>query len=131
MKPHDVWTAIVQDPAAALVDDINPIQNLKQKEIITYGGRGGRSGRSMTAEARLYKEGDIGFISESTVDSGDVAVITYMTPNANITSVRGTVRSFDKEKDGSASLVSTSALISPFADRDDPKRVCWRPSTER
>lgn len=123
MKPHEVWTNIVQDPASAIVDDINPIQNLKQKEIITYGGRGGRSGRSMTAEARLYKESDIGFISESTVDSGDVAVITYMSPNANITSVRGTVREFDKEKDGSANIVSTSALISPFADRDDPKRV--------
>lgn len=123
MNPHDVWTNIVQDPASAIVDDINPIQNLKQKEIITYGGRGGRSGRSMTAEARLYKESDIGFISESTVDSGDVAVITYMSPNANITSVRGTVRTFDKEKDGASSLVSTSALISPFADRDDPKRV--------
>lgn len=131
MKPHEVWTNIVQDPASALVDDINPIQNLKQKEIITYGGRGGRSGRSMTAEARLYKESDIGFISESTVDSGDVAVITYMSPNANITSVRGTVRQFDKAKDGASSLVSTSALISPFADRDDPKRVSWRPSTER
>ncbi|MCY1283693.1 hypothetical protein D9M68_20520 [compost metagenome] len=123
MNPHDVWTNIVQDPASAIVDDINPIQNLKQKEIITYGGRGGRSGRSMTAEARLYKESDIGFISESTVDSGDVAVITYMSPNANITSVRGTVRTFDKERDGASSLVSTSALISPFADRDDPKRV--------
>lgn len=123
MNPHDVWTNIVQDPASAIVDDINPIQNLKQKEIITYGGRGGRSGRSMTAESRLYKDSDIGFISESTVDSGDVAVITYMSPNANITSVRGTVRAFDKEKDGASSLVSTSALISPFADRDDPKRV--------
>ncbi|MND12974.1 hypothetical protein D3C81_21980 [compost metagenome] len=123
MKPHEIWTNIVQDPASAIVDDINPIQNLKQKEIITYGGRGGRSGRSMTAEARLYKESDIGFISESTVDSGDVAVITYMSPNANITSVRGTVRAYDKEKDGAANIVSTSALISPFADRDDPKRV--------
>lgn len=123
MKPHEVWTNIVQDPASAIVDDINPIQNLKQKEIITYGGRGGRSGRSMTAEARLYKESDIGFISESTVDSGDVAVITYMSPNANITSVRGTVRAYDKEKDGAANIVSTSALISPYADRDDPKRV--------
>lgn len=123
MKPHEIWTNIVQDPASAIVDDINPIQNLKQKEIITYGGRGGRSSRSMTAEARLYKESDIGFISESTVDSGDVAVITYMSPNANITSVRGTVRAYDKEKDGAANIVSTSALISPFADRDDPKRV--------
>lgn len=123
MNPHEVWTNIVQDPAAALIDDINPIQNLKQKEIITYGGRGGRSSRSMTADARLYKESDIGFISEATVDSGDVAVITYMTPNANLTSVRGTVRKFDKEEDGSSSMLSTAALISPCADRDDPKRV--------
>lgn len=123
MNPHEVWTSIVQDPAAALVDDINPIQNLKQKEIITYGGRGGRSSRSMTAEARLYKESDLGFISESTVDSGDVAVITYMTPNANLTSVRGTVRKYDPEVDGASSIVSTAALISPCADRDDPKRV--------
>lgn len=119
MNPHDVWVNIVGDPATAIVDDINPIQNLKQKEIITYGGRGGRSSRSMTADARLYKEEDIGFISEATVDSGDVAVITYMSPNANVTSVRGTVRAYDKEKDGSASILSTSALISPFADRDD------------
>lgn len=123
MKPHEVWTNIVQDPAAALVDDINPIQNLKQKEIITYGGRGGRSSRSMTAEARLYKESDLGFISESTVDSGDVAVITYMTPNANLTSVRGTVRTFVPGEDGASSMVSTAALISPCSDRDDPKRV--------
>lgn len=123
MKPHEVWTNIVQDPAAALVDDINPIQNLKQKEIITYGGRGGRSSRSMTAEARLYKESDLGFISEATVDSGDVAVITYMPPNANLTSVRGTVRTFKPGEDGASSLVSTAALISPCSDRDDPKRV--------
>lgn len=119
MNPHEVWTRIVQDPAAALVDDINPIQNLKQKEIITYGGNGGRSSRSMTAEARLYKESDLGFISESTVDSGDVAVITYMSPNANITGVRGTVRTYDPSVDGSSSIVSTAALISPCADRDD------------
>lgn len=123
MNPHEVWTNIVQDPAAALVDDINPIQNLKQKEIITYGGRGGRSSRSMTADARLYKEADLGFISESTVDSGDVAVITYMTPNANLTSVRGTVRTYKPGEDGSSSIVSTAALVSPASDRDDPKRV--------
>jgi len=123
MKPHEIWTNIVQDPASAIVDDINPIQNLKQKEIITYGGRGGRSSRSMTAEARLYKESDQGFISESTVDSGDVAVITYMSPNANLTSVRGTVRAFDPTTDGPTNMISTSALVSPFADRDDPKRV--------
>jgi len=123
MKPHDVWMTITQDPAAELVQEINPIHNAKEKEIITYGGRGGRSQRSMMAEHRLYRESDKGFISEATVDSGQVAIITYMPPNPKLTSTRGTLSSFDEETDGASSIFSTSALISPCADRDDPKRV--------
>ena len=123
MNPHAVWTTIVQDPAAGLVDDINPVHNLKEKELITFGGRGGRSHRSMVAETRLYQESDKGFISEATVDSGAVAIITYMSPNANFTSVRGTVRGYNEKIDGASTLLSTTALLAPQADRDDPKRV--------
>ncbi len=123
MKPHDVWMNIVQDPAAELVQEINPIHNVKEKEVITYGGSGGRSQRSMTAEHRLFKKSDEGFISEGTVDSGQVAIITYTPPSPKLTSVRGTVQRFNPEKDGPANLFSSAALISPCADRDDPKRV--------
>lgn len=123
MNPHDVWVQITQDPAAELVNEANPIHNIKEKEVITFGGRGGRSQRSMVAEHRLFKKTDKGFISEATVDSGQVAIITYLSPNANFTSVRGTVRSFDGDRDGSSSLISTAALLAPGADRDDPKRV--------
>ena len=123
MNPHSVWTTIVQDPAASPIEQANPIHNLKEKEVVTFGGTGGRSRRSMTAETRLYKESDRGFISEGTVDSGDVAIITYMSPNANFTTVRGTVRQFDKKEDGSSTQLSTAALLAPAADRDDPKRV--------
>ncbi len=123
MNPHDVWVEITQDPAAELVNDISPIHNVKEKEVITFGGRGGRSQRSMVAEHRLYKESDLGFISEATVDSGQVAIITYLPPNAKFTSLRGTVKRFDKERDGSSAMLSSAALISPAADRDDPKRV--------
>lgn len=123
MKPHDVWMTITQDPAAELVQEINPIHNAKEKEIITYGGRGGRSQRSMMADQRLYRETDLGFISEATVDSGQVAIITYQPPNPKLTSVRGTLSSFEHGVDGPSSIFSSSALISPCADRDDPKRV--------
>lgn len=123
MNPHAVWTTIVQDPSASPIEQANPIHNLKEKEVVTFGGTGGRSRRSMTAETRLYKESDRGFISEGTVDSGDVAIITYMSPNANFTTVRGTVRHFDKKQDGSSTQLSTAALLAPAADRDDPKRV--------
>lgn len=123
MNPHEVWVQITQDPAAEMVNDINPIHNIKEKEVITFGGRGGRSDRSMVAKDRLFKESDLGFISEATVDSSQVAIITYVSPNANMTSVRGTVRSFDKERDGTSTIFSTAALLAPAADRDDPKRV--------
>ena len=123
MNPHAVWTAVVQDPATSPIEQANPIHNLKEKEVITFGGTGGRSRRSMVASTRLYQESDMGFISEATVDSGDVAIITYLSPNANFTSVRGTVRGLDKKTDGTSSLLSTAALLAPAADRDDPKRV--------
>lgn len=123
MNPHDVWTTIVQDPASEPINEANPIHNLKEKEVITFGGRGGRSRRSMVADSRLYKKTDEGFISEATVDSGDVAIITYVPPNANFTTVRGTVRMLNEMTDGPSSRLSTAALLAPAADRDDPKRV--------
>lgn len=119
MNPHAVWTTIVQDPAASPIEEANPIHNLKEKEVITFGGTGGRSRRSMVANTRLYQPSDMGFISEATVDSGDVAIITYLSPNANFTSVRGTVRHLDKKQDGTSTLLSTAALLAPAADRDD------------
>lgn len=123
MNPHDVWVDVVQDPASELINESNPVHNIKEKEVMTYGGRGGRSRRSMVADSRLYRKPDEGFVSEATVDSGDVAIITYVPPNAKFTTVRGTVSAFDHDKDGSSSLISTAALLAPGADRDDPKRV--------
>ncbi len=123
MNPFAVSMAILQEPAKELINDINPIHNLKEKESLTYGGSGGRSRRSMTADDRLFQETDLGYISESGVDSSDVGIITYVSPNANYTSVYGTVRMFDEKTDGTSSLLSTSALLAPMIDRDDPKRA--------
>jgi len=120
LNPHDVWKAITTDPSNAQVSDINPIQNLKEKEAATFSGNGGRSSRSMVKNTRLYRETDKGVISESTVDSGSVGINVYMSANPRFRSLRGLSKgNYDPKKDGVTSLLSTSALLAPGSDRDD------------
>jgi hypothetical protein len=123
LNPYAVWKTISQDPSIALVSDINPIQNLKEQEAVTYSGVGGRSSRSMTKHTRSYHENDMGTISESTVDSSDVAINTYTSADPQFTSLRGMSRRYEIGKTGATALLSTSALVSPGATNDDPKRV--------
>ena len=77
--------------------EINPIKNLKEREAVTYNGVGGRTSRSMTRSTRIYHKNDMGIISESTVDSSDVAINTYMSADPIFDSLRGTARIFDIE----------------------------------
>jgi len=58
-------------------------------------------------------------VSESTQDSGDVGVVAYLSPNANIEDLFGTTRRYDPKTDGPASVLSSSTLNAPFADKDD------------
>jgi hypothetical protein len=123
VNPYAVWKNIMSDPSGAQVSDINPIQNLKEMEAVTFSGTGGRNSRSMTKKTRLYHENDMGTISESTVDSSDVAVNTYLSADPQFTSLRGMSRRYKVGETGVTALLSTSALLAPGSDRDDPKRV--------
>lgn len=123
LKPYAVWTAINNDSAVKLVEETNPVHNLKEKEEITYSGTGGRSTRSMVARTRIFHETDTGVISEATKDSADAAVTTFMTADPLIDSLRGLTKRAKIGETGAASLLSTSALLAPCADRDDMKRV--------
>jgi hypothetical protein len=123
LHPYAVWKNIAQDPSIAIVNEINPIQNLKEMEAVTYNGTGGRSSRSMVKHTRLYHPNDMGTISESTVDSSDVAINTYTSADPQFTSLRGISKRYKTGETGATALLSTSALISVGSDRDDPKRV--------
>lgn len=123
LNPYAVWIAINQDPAKNQVSEINPIQNLKEQEAVTYSGTGGRIGRSLVKRTRAYHPSDMGVISEATVDSSDVAINTYLSADPMFNSLRGTANKYDIEKSGATSLFSTSALTSVAAENDDPKRV--------
>jgi len=123
MAPYAVWRAITQDQTVKMSEDINPINDLKEIEAVTYVGADGRAKDAMTKTAREYHNNDMGTISESTVDSGDVSINTYMSGNPQLTNLRGVTRDFDMQRDGSTSLLSSSALLAPGAVNDDPKRV--------
>lgn len=123
INPYAVWKAIATDPAVALVVDINPVQNLKETEAVTYSGAGGRSGRSMTKKTRLYHPNDMGTISEATVDSSDVAINTYLSADPQFTSLRGASRRYEVGVTGATALLSTTSLLQVGTDRDDPKRA--------
>lgn len=119
LNPHAVWRAVAQDPSVNLVDEINPIENLKQQEAVTFSGTGGRMGRSMTKASRAYHRNDMGVISESTSDSSDVAINTYTSADPQFKSLRGTVKHYTIGKTGATALLSTSALLSVGSDTDD------------
>lgn len=119
MAPYAVWQAITQDSANKQVEESNPIHNLKEKEEVTFSGSGGRSARSMVKRTRVFHENDMGVISEATKDSGDVAITTFLTMDPNLVDLYGRIKPFDPKENGPASMVSTSALVSPAADRDD------------
>lgn len=123
MDPSAVWKKICQDPTVMVVEDSNPMANIREQESMTYRGDGGRGTTSMVARTRIYGQADVGVISESTVDSGDVGVIAYTTPDPNFSSMRGTTRPFDPTTDGPGQLLSTCALLGVATANDDTKRI--------
>jgi len=123
--PMEAWLRIMDDTSKEMVQEINPVQAVKEQEVVTYSGTGGRSRRSMVASTREFKDEDEGNISEATVDSADVGVTVYKPFNSCTTTVRGTGRNFDSTKDGASSLLSTASMLTLFNYCDDPKRVSF------
>ena len=69
----------------------------------------------------MHKD-DIGFVSESNVDSGKVGTVFQTTSNPTYDSLYGTKREWDKDKDGVGSVLSPNGLLMPFMTFDDGKR---------
>ena len=123
MKPFAIWQNLAQDSSVVVVNDINPIEHLKQNEEVTYSGTGGRSDKTMTLATRAYRETDKGVISEATKDSGTVGINTYMPPNPQLTNTLGMPVEHSEKDQSWNTLLSTSALCAPGATRDDAKRI--------
>lgn len=123
INPSVIWRAISEDPSKSLVNQINPIESLKEIESVTYSGSGGRAKRSMTKSTRGYHVNDMGTISESTVDSSDVSINVFTSADPQFRSLRGMSKPYVIGKTGATALMSTTSLMLPASDRDDAKRT--------
>lgn len=120
INPESVWFSIITDQTVALVEDSNPIHNLKEAEVVIFSGAGGRSGTTMTAPSRTFHKSNLGVISEATVDSGDTGTIIYNVADPNYSSVYGISKRIDNLSEvGGAKLLSPSALLAPGGEHDD------------
>lgn len=123
INPYSVINKINEDSTTVLVDDINPIAELKQSEDISMIGAFGRGKVSMNRDTRIMHPSEIGIVSEATKDSSDVGITAIMVANPNIESVRGIVRSYDNKVDNKSKTLSTTALLMPASNKDDVKRL--------
>ncbi len=122
LDPFAIKAKLKDDSTTVLLDNLNPITALKQTEDVSYLGEGGRQIVSMVKRTRVRDESEIGIISESVKDNGDVGVTAYLSVDPKIQNVRGMIKPDDGKLEW-ANAYSTTALMSPFANKDDPKRV--------
>lgn len=124
LDPYKVWNYVTQDNTVKITEDNNPITDAKEIEAITFSGMDGLNKDATPINMRRYHENDIGFVSEATIDSGDVALNTYLTPYARFKDVRGLIDMDNQDHlENKAKLYSTSVMLSPGSDQDDPKRI--------
>ena len=119
ISPYQIWNKIVGDESKMQVADINPVENLKQNEALTFSGVGGRSVESMTKPTRKFDPDELGMNSEATVDSYKVGINSYTTSSPKITSLRGMFETIDPATDKLNVALSTSAMLSPGSNTDD------------
>jgi hypothetical protein len=125
INPRALLLSIQQDQTIMLVEESNPIHNLKEKESFTHTGSGGRSGDTMMKDDRGFKRGDFGIDSMDTKDSGKVGVCASLTADPLFENNRGMTKYTEFNDANPVNSLSTSFLMSPGASHDDGKRQCF------
>jgi len=118
-----IWSAISSDPSTMPAGDANPIQSIKEADVVTFGGTGGRSGRSMVKRTRQLRKSDLGIISGDTVDSGDVGTTSYMSSNPLLSDVDGMPGKDDRDNLSISQYISGPVALAPGTFFDDDKRA--------
>jgi hypothetical protein len=120
INPEAVILNIITDTSVNLVEEVNPIHQLKDQEEVTFGGVGGRSEITMVKRARQQLDTYKGKISEANKDSGKVGFVTYLTSDPSIKDFRGNIAL--GEKPSNSGLVSVTGNLQYGVGHDDPKR---------
>ena len=123
MNPEAVWLALATDTIKQPTERLNPLQDIKQRNSVTYAGNGGRSKVSLTKEKRNYHKNSVGIISESSVDSGDSGNRVYLSANPKFKNIYGVpghaADNVDLKELKADNILSPIAMMTPFIDTDD------------
>lgn len=120
---YSVKRALTSDATFTLLEDINPIESLKQGEESTLLGMFGRSKDTITNKDREYHSSMVGILSEATKDNINVGVTTYLSANPNLYNIYGMSKEVDDPT--LTSIYSTSGLLAPGSLKDDGKRLLY------
>ena len=124
INPKSVFSRIVSDQTVHNLDVINPVHELKGLTNLTYSGHNGRTGQSFVLEDRVYAKDARGIISESTPDSGKVAINAFTSFNPRIKDIRGLCEPCEDETHlDPTNMLSAPALLMPGTTQDDGKRA--------
>ena len=124
INPEAVFLRLIQDQTLHIVEEINPVENIKEKHTATYTGGGGRTAQSFVIEDRQYPADGIGILSEASPDNGKVGINTQISANPIIANIRGmfALDSVDPSKLEPSQLLSVPSLLMPCSTNDDGKR---------
>jgi len=124
INPEAVFQRLIQDQTLRIVDEINPMENIKDKHSATYTGSGGRTAQSFVIEDRLFPKDGVGILSECTPDNNKVAINAYITANPVIANIRGMfdIDSIDQSQLTPSQILSVTSLLMPCATNDDARR---------
>ena len=118
INPEAVFQRIAQDQAVGIVEDINPVHNIKDKTGYTHTGVGGRTATSFVDRDRKYPKDGVGIISEATPDSGKVALTAYTSMDPRIANLRGLYDIVDDEPEPTE-MLSITGILMPKVTGDD------------
>lgn len=122
-NPDAVIIAIGTDRSTNLVEEVNPVHQVKDQEEVTFGGTGGRSEITMVKRARTQLESYKGVISEANKDSGKVGYVTYTTSDPGIADFRGNVDPKNKRTPTGDGSVTMNLMYG--GTHDDVKRAVF------
>lgn len=117
-----VWGAINSDPSVLLAPGANPIQCIKETDVVTMGGTGGRNRQTMVHHTREFQSSDLGIVSGNTVDNGDVGITAFLTNNPRFDTVDGTTVKREDGKIVPGEVLSFIDGLAPDTLMDDAKR---------
>ena len=123
MDKYAIMNKLNEDSTKVVVDDLNPIATIKQKEDLSYLGVGGRSKETMVKSTRELHSSEIGVVSEATKDSGSVGITAYMTASPLLDNTTGIIKDNANIQVGWQNLLSTTGMLAPFSINDDTKRL--------